>query len=194
MKHLNDLKNEIHEAAKVKGFWDNERSDETLLMLIITEVAEAVEADRKGHRANVEAFTDKILNSRPINGDPTYTGAITSEMAFAAHFGSCIKDTVEDEFADVIIRCFDLAGHKKMYIADSRYSFWKGYVSRNTFSDNAYRICMILTHGNDTVTKMELALGFMWAWCDYLCIDIEWHIEQKMKYNATRAQMHGKSY
>lgn len=30
--------------------------------------------------------------------------------------------------------------------------------------------------------------------CAKLGIDLEWHVEQKMKYNATREKMHGKAY
>lgn len=30
--------------------------------------------------------------------------------------------------------------------------------------------------------------------CEYKGIDLEWHIQQKMKYNATRPHMHGKKY
>lgn len=44
---LNTLSKEVFKANKAKGFHDVEVSNETLLMLVITELSEAVEADRK---------------------------------------------------------------------------------------------------------------------------------------------------
>ena len=38
----------IHEMAKEKGWWDKPREDGTVLMLIVTELAEAMEAVRVG--------------------------------------------------------------------------------------------------------------------------------------------------
>ena len=46
---LNDASIQIHETAKEKGWWDNERSDGELLMLVVSEVAEACEALRAGN-------------------------------------------------------------------------------------------------------------------------------------------------
>ena len=46
--NLNELKNRAYKTAKAHGWHDKELSDETYLMLIITEIAEAVNADRAG--------------------------------------------------------------------------------------------------------------------------------------------------
>lgn len=46
---LNQLSQVIHEHNKVKGFWDEPRTDLHCLMLIVTEVAEAGEATRKSY-------------------------------------------------------------------------------------------------------------------------------------------------
>lgn len=122
---LNKLAKEIYEGNKLRGFdVKNENIGQTL-MLIVSEVAEALEADRKGRKANVkcfEAVEDRW--ERPSND--------------AFSFQSNIKDTFEDEIADTIIRVLDLCG----------------------------------------------GLG----------IDIEKHIELKLKYNATREFKHGKKY
>lgn len=124
MKTLNKLRDEIHGHAISKGFWDKERETGTLLMLCVSELSEALEADRKGKFAKVKLYEAVDQIGRP------------SHDAFS--FESTIKDTFEDEIADTIIRLLDLCG----------------------------------------------ARG----------IDIEKHIELKMKYNATRERMHGKKY
>lgn len=45
---LNDLAAKIYEANAAKGFWDNERNIGELLMLVVSELGEALEAHRKG--------------------------------------------------------------------------------------------------------------------------------------------------
>ena len=45
--NLNELKDRAYKIAKEHGWHEQELSDETYLMLIITEIAEAVNADRK---------------------------------------------------------------------------------------------------------------------------------------------------
>ena len=49
-----------HDIAKSKGFWDGDRSIAECLMLIVTEVAEACEADRHGDREN---FNEEIADT-----------------------------------------------------------------------------------------------------------------------------------
>lgn len=92
---INKLAKEIHFANVAKGFYDEEREIGTLLMLIVSEVAEAMEADRKNRYANLSLLPngfDKGL------------------------FLENIKDTFEDEIADVFIRILDLCGHMNIDI------------------------------------------------------------------------------
>ena len=46
---LNLLVDHCHKAAKEKGFWDKERNFGEAAMLVVTELAEAVEGERKGN-------------------------------------------------------------------------------------------------------------------------------------------------
>lgn len=85
-KGLNELADGIYQDNKAKGFWDSERNVGEMLMLVTSELGEAMEAHRKGRFADIAAFEE------------------TSD--FKAH----VKDTFEDEIADAIIRLFDLAG------------------------------------------------------------------------------------
>jgi len=86
------------------------------LALIMSEAGEAVEANRKNKRANLNGVASDF------------------EEAFRVY----VKDTLEDEIADIIIRCLDLAG--------------------------------------------------------FLEIDIQKHVDLKLKYNKLRAHKHGKAY
>jgi NTP pyrophosphatase (non-canonical NTP hydrolase) len=47
--YFNWLSNQIHAVAREKGFWDRERNVPEMLMLVVTEIAEAVEGLRHGN-------------------------------------------------------------------------------------------------------------------------------------------------
>lgn len=49
-----------HRTAKDKGFWDKPRPTSELLMLIVSELAEALEADRHGDKEN---FKEEIADT-----------------------------------------------------------------------------------------------------------------------------------
>ena len=91
---LNELARQFHKRAKAKGFWDEERETGTLLMLIVSELSEALEADRKNKHSNMPLFNFDV-----DTGD-----------SFEDAFKKNIKDTFEDEIADVAIRLLDLVG------------------------------------------------------------------------------------
>jgi NTP pyrophosphatase (non-canonical NTP hydrolase) len=92
---INELITEVHKNARKKGFWDKKREIGTLLMLIVSEVSEAMEADRRLNFANIaEFFAD------------TRDNKVERNEAFEKH----IKDSFEDELADAVIRIFDLCG------------------------------------------------------------------------------------
>lgn len=103
MTNLNILANEIHQNNKEKGFWDEKREIGTLLMLVVSELSEALEADRKNKHSDLYAF-DYREQDRECTEDVQYD------------FQELIKDTFEDEIADVFIRMFDLVGHLEIDI------------------------------------------------------------------------------
>ena len=97
---LNDAAKQIHEDAKRKGFWDSERETGTLLMLCVSELSEAVEADRKGRYADLKAYNECEKADDIFESD--------KEVYELSSFQSLIKDTFEDELADTVIRILDL--------------------------------------------------------------------------------------
>lgn len=148
MKTLNQLRDEIHANAREKGFYDNPKETGTLLMLIVSELAEALEADREyaycrdfnGYKKyKKEEFELKHKQETDVNYMPKSPLLIKSsnEIEIDA-FEIYVKNTLEDELADTIIRTLDL--------------------------------------------------------CGYLNIDIERHVDMKMKYNKLREKKHGKKY
>ena len=177
------------------GFHDEEKSLNHFLMLAITEVAEMVEADRKGNHAIVMAF--KIEISKPQEEE-------YRQIHWRALFDTYIKDSYEDEMADVCIRLFDLAGlmdwtPNYMYAAqyNELYKDFQERYRKFSVAEKSYELCKILAsfrEGKCQQICFDLPIAFLCCWAKSEGIDLEWHINQKMAYNEQRARLHGKRY
>lgn len=104
---IKDAIAESHNTAKEKGFWGNPNWNiGEKLMLITSELGEALEADRKDQYANVDKFEADMLSlvgTTPIDD-------VDAQRKFVASFEANMKDKFQDELADATIRLFDLAG------------------------------------------------------------------------------------
>ena len=174
MKNLNNLRDKAYQCAVTHGWHEENLSDEHFLCLVISELMEAVEADRKGSHADIEAFNKYC-----------------DRIDFKENFERQIKGTVEEELADACIRLLDLAGLKGYDLDSFDYegSDTEDY-SDMSFTESMFRICIYVT---DNFYRDEpfILLNEIFAFCRDRNIDIFWHIKQKMKYNELRPFMHG---
>lgn len=88
--------------VKANGWHEEEHSDQHLLMLVIIETSEAVQADRKNKHANADKFKEWQGNSIPLSEE-------TRKRRSKEDFEAYIKNSVEDELTDVVIRRLELA-------------------------------------------------------------------------------------
>lgn len=133
MKGINELAQEVHENAKSKGFHEEENNIGEMLCLIHSEVSEALEADREDKYCELDN-ENWLIDGKTLRDDLSKE----DEVDFINVFKVSIKDTFEDELADIVIRVMDLAETKG--------------------------------------------------------IDLQAHIEYKMRYNSLREYKHGKKY
>ena len=124
---IKELAKAIHANAKQKGFYEEPKNIAEILCLIHSEVSEALEALRKNKFIDKKNKVDSDFLLKELNIND-----------WNEHFNHHIKDTFEDEMADVIIRVLDL--------------------------------------------------------CEYMKIDIEWHINAKMRNNELRPYKHNKRF
>jgi len=104
--NLTELSKKIHQGNRSKGFYDDEVNIGEKLALVHSEVSEALEAHRKGHFAGLARYRDDLLEAADIEGLTMQE----SDIAFKESFEKYVKNSFEDEIADVIIRCLDLCG------------------------------------------------------------------------------------
>ena len=185
--NLNELRDEAYSIAKENGWHEQEHSDEHYIMLIITEIAEAVQADRKNMHANQLCF-EEIINDIPSDE----TQAERNDW-FKKAFEDHIKNSVEDELADVVIRCLDLAGLRKFdleevaVLAEMAESIKDG----KGFIDLCYVLSGISTCDDSTEEKVIGIIAVVLKYCEFTGIDLPFFIRTKMKYNRLRGYKHG---
>ena len=192
--NLNALRDRAYKIACEHGFHDEELNNEHCFCLVISELMEAVEADRKSRRFDKEKYK--------IGEYTECQGWLTNEEKFINVFNRYIKDTIEDELSDAVIRLLDLAGLRNIELSmmdlNSDTIDDMAEACRNeTFTESIYNISVLperykgLYDFHTIITDMmESIFGF----AKHLNIDLIWHIEQKMKYNELREKMHGKKY
>lgn len=184
--NLNDLRNRAYKNACEHGFHDKELSNEHCLCLVISELMEAVEADRNNKHADRKSFKSSYEDEEPHDN-----------ANFKYNFEKHIKDSVEDELADAVIRLLDLAGLRSINIEinnDDIDMSSESYVGE-TFTESIYGITDALFAGDGvTPYKLTNCITNIFGLAKHLEIDLFWHIEQKMKYNELRPMMHNKVY
>lgn len=100
---LNDACKKQHQDVLDKGFTNFEVPN--LLMLIVSELGEALEADRKDKHATYQAF-EYALKGIQNSPEPRED----RERMYMRYFELHVKDTFEDEIADAFLRLMDLCG------------------------------------------------------------------------------------
>lgn len=179
---------EQHERMKAKGFHDRDVPLQEIFGLIISEMCEAMEAERKGILVSNERY-DFVLTRQTSEG-------------FTESFKEYIKDTVSDELADVFIRCMDAVGKYNKenndivlfkHCIDERVK-----ILNNTPNTFAFYVC----HLAYWVTSNEKICCNYFTTIMEICaaiaiihnIDLGRAIEAKIRYNETRGYKHGKKY
>lgn len=198
---LNPLAKEIHAANKAKGFWAMPRSSAEIFVLIQSEMFEALEADRKGLSAKNAKECFNLMD----------------QEGFKEFFLANIKDSLEDELADTVIRILDMAGAwnidiQNMYLAPTLRTWSQQeqslqlmqrefYSLQSCVLEFSYLISQILQQElSTTATETVLAQGankmllFVLAIAKHFRIDIWLHVKLKLAYNRTRPLRHGKRY
>ena len=196
--NLTEYAKSIYEANKAKGFWDEKRSQLELLVLVQSELFEAFEAVRKD-KVHVDEL--QILNNLTKNVDKKFPKLNADN--FKQRFVENVKDTLQDEIADTIIRLLDFAGSRDMKLYDPRQDE-KTPVDYKDAKVGFRQITFIVANMSNAIGALyDRHIGYvettdlifyLVAFAEHNEIDIWLHIELKLFYNSLRAYKHGKKF
>ena len=162
-----------------------ERNVGEMLMLTVSELSEALEADRKTRYSDLTTYRSVLLN-----------GTYTVREAFQEY----VKDTFEDELADTAIRIMDIAYGLglNLEVEVGKLIELSDNVAENLFFAVGYLSDSFLRYGNNNQEVCEECLSACFQLVRQIAkkmdIDLEFHIKAKMEYNSGREKLHGKKY
>ena len=193
--NLNELRDRAYKTACEHGFHNEELSNEHCFCLIISELMEAVEADRKGRLG-------KKCKSRFEMDYNRYIVLVEEEKRFKCSFEKNVKDTLPDELSDAVIRLLDLAGLRGISLESASEDIGSEYMddiacmySQLSFTEAIYSIFIKpIVDYNYLPTIVNEMIFLIFAFAKHLDIDLLWHINQKMRYNELRPKLNGKKY
>lgn len=199
-KKLATLEDDAYKIAEKHGFYNENTEIETVLMLIITEMSEAVQADRHNRHGSIEDYESEIQMCRD----------------FPTAYKNALEGTVESEFADIAIRILSLLGWmnsknpiklKSDSILADEYEIGKiqykvqniinkGSIAKDLFRLNG-RFCWFVDNESCSwfvSDTLQSILMRVFAIAHNNNIDLMEHIKLKMKYNESRPYLHGCKY
>ena len=192
---LKQFMTKAYENAKAKGFYKPNLDINQALMLIITEMGEAIQASRHNRHGSIEGYN-------------TYLEVSDEHVAYE----ESLEGTVESEFTDITLRIISLLG---WYDSQNTICLMNDTELKKTEEFHKVEF----EHGNYCLpTAMYLIITRITyfpfscspAWMNTLRlqdilvqvfalahaegIDLVEHIELKMKYNESRPYLHGCLY
>lgn len=155
-----------HKQAVDKGFWVKPLTFDMAMALIISEIAEALEAYRKGR----------------VNPDWNDT--------------QTVKESFEVEIADAIIRIYDWVGGNGLSLTriksqKKRFTEEEGHNFMMLFEAS---MSSYLRHKMNNSDSLSMVFNTLIDYCEFKSIDIEKYIEWKLDYNLNREYLHGKKF
>ncbi|MDQ3273858.1 MAG: hypothetical protein M3Q39_02195 [Actinomycetota bacterium] len=191
------------------GFPRKERNVGELLMLVVSELVEAMEEDRAGRPARWHELTvcptpeprkdDKRAIERILGKLAAFYAPSLEDFAVLVRNGIAKPEGAATELADAIIRILDLLEPRSVGITEIMEDISPRALPplSDNFSEALFWIVgrVFMAH---RVATADLILGrVIWRCCELierLGEDPEALIREKMAYNATRSFRHGKRY
>lgn len=187
-EELNALKERAYKTAAAHGFHKEERPDAYWLGLVMAEMGDAINADRKGLCANVKGFRVDATFGIDLN----------------ERYEKSIKGSVEDEIADIVISLLDFAGlrgYELNFVENIESSFTVSQVlEREGLSSVLLQLNWALgeAFNDDELEECVSVLVSLFSGCFEKMTGSDknlWYfVEQKMRYNELRPKLNGKKY
>jgi len=167
-KYLMSVAKQACEIAERNELFTNGAHD---MIMIVSEVVELEKALQERRHANKEEYLENISDDISDN----------MKMSWFRYY---IKDTIEDEFADIVLRILSFNLHYDFML-------FRFFSYDELFEKAPYKtkpISVILHEVIYDIVNQDLmeALALTITLAKREGIDLEWHINEKMKYNDKR--------
>ena len=192
IEELNQLKEDVFANAVRHGWHEDDKPEEHFMCMVISELCEAVQADRIGRRGDLCKFESVIkgITDLPVEFYERWNGICLRMNVpdYRSLFEKYIKDSIEDELADAVIRILDfcgLRGFELLRIRETKSD------KRLLFTQRVYEIIRYITEyipGRYTCSK---TISLIFTLADDLNIDLMQFIRLKIAYNVNREYKHG---
>lgn len=184
-KELNKLKDTIYATEAAHGFHDEKHTVNHELGMVLSEIGEAIDADRNPNApVPTQKTIDEILKL-PLG-------------AFIAYFNDHIKGSVVEELADVAMWLLDLAGSLDVEFDrgdDIEAVDWCG---KETLPDRLFSFAMTLDqliwNCDDNCSYASVLEDITNIANDFTHLDLWQVVRLKMLYNDMRPRLNGKKY
>lgn len=188
-----DLSIAHHEAMTKKGFWSDFVPSETRFLLAMSELYEGFKASRKKGNTRIEVSITDLDNSD-----------------FVSFYEKHIKETVEEELADAVLRCVDYIAHYFIVPCEKDYDNLLYFFDKMRLANDCYVLSenrqkdytsFLMKVNNNifsrtfvSIDEFEYLLEYVFDYCKLIDVDIYTHCLLKMKYNETRPYKHDKKF
>jgi hypothetical protein len=174
---MQELAKEIWEVNESKGFHNPEIYDREMAeLLILSEAFEMLEAHRASRWASIKPYI-KSLELEP------------HKKTF--NFETFIKNSVEDELADIVIRTLD-------YIVQNNEELGVNIIypidKCNYVNNNIKELLDQLIEEYHNYGDYDSIKDLCFTYAKQNNIDLDWFIREKLEYNKTRDYLHNKRY
>lgn len=166
------IKQEFAETAsdisEARGWWKGENSLYKNRLKLVEECGELAVAISDENATKENAY--KILHRKFV----------------MSRFDELVKDTIQDEIADIWIKGVDILKRLDMSLLPCESSeYVVGLNIERIESSEEFVLELSQLCGRD-VSFIPAMLLFIEAWCIKSGVDLEWHVENKMIYNRYR--------
>lgn len=160
--NIQNLIERIHNQNKEMGWWDNPRNEETLFMLIISEVAEAMEGARK------DCMDDHLKHRKMFEVE--MADVFIRCCDFIGYEQSCAANIKEASFDQDVMEDHISRAPKHEEEANS-----------------LYYLCLELIQTQQCITTWEKMLAEIIVVANSYGCDLFDAVEEKLEYNRSRA-------
>lgn len=189
--NLDSLAKFVYEQNKAKGFWESDRPLAETCILMVSESIEALEIlrDKSAKKTMIADF---------------FEVSYLDDHAYHDLFKKFIKDSFEDEIADIVIRLLDFSGKYDLKIEAVNPNVTAEFSENDAV--NLYQIVKLIVRiemysiyksNEPFLYSIEVArklYDFCMEIAEKKGFDLKKHILLKLLYNASRPAKHGKNF